>query len=117
LWFFAQHLQKQTDYKVMVLEMDPISVQDCHDAGVCAVQGDALSLTINHNCDIVSSNLILHHLVGGTNHETPTLQRQALEVWKPQVKTIFVNEYIYESYLPGSFGWLIYSITKAPFCL
>jgi hypothetical protein len=112
--FFAQYLQKLTDYKVMVLEMDPISVQACHDAGICAVQGDALNPKIDRNCHIVAFNLILHHLVAGTNHETLTLQRRALLVWKPQVNAIFVNEYIYESYLPGFSGWLIYIITKSP---
>ena len=41
------------------------------------------------------------------------MQGHALSVWHSTVDAIFVNEYIYESYVINNFsGWLIYQITS-----
>lgn len=112
--FFAKRLQNRTDYKVKVLDMDPLSVQACRESGIDAVQGDALNPKITGDEEIVSFNLILHHLVATSDCDTLALQRRALRLWQPHIKAIFVNEYIYESYLLGFSGWLIYRITKSP---
>ena len=41
------------------------------------------------------------------------MQGQALSVWHLTVQAVFVNEYIYESYVINNFsGWLIYQITS-----
>jgi hypothetical protein len=111
--FFAKYLQKQSNYSVGVLEMDPISVKSCRDSGIFAVLGDALNPEIKGDLQITAFNLILHHLVGATNCQTQDLQKRALDVWRPHVKAIFVNEYIYESYVNGFSGRLIYAITKS----
>ena len=112
--FFAKRLQNHTDYKVKVLDMDPVSVRACHDSGIDAVEGDALNPKIVGDEEIVTFNLILHHLVATSDCDTLALQIQALKVWSPNIKAVFVNEYIYESYLFGFSGWLIYRITKSP---
>ena len=53
------------------------------------------------------------HWVGRSEHETYKMQGHALSVWHLTVHAIFVNEYIYESYVINNFsGWLIYQITS-----
>jgi hypothetical protein len=46
---------------------------------------------------------------------TRALQKQALSAWLHKVKYIFVNEYVYQSYLGNVSGRLIYEITKNRF--
>jgi hypothetical protein len=58
-------------------------------------------------------NLILHHLVGDSEAATRALQRRALERWRGQARFVFVNEYIYESFVGQLSGWLIYQITSS----
>jgi hypothetical protein len=111
--FFAQSLVGQTDYAVKVIDMDPASIMACKNANIDAVQGDAIKPTISGNEDIVCFNLILHHLVADTEHDTTALQSNALAAWLPQAKAVFVNEYIYESYITNLSGWLIFQITKS----
>lgn len=94
--------------------MDMASVEACRVADIDASQGDAINPKISGDEDIVSFNLILHHLVGASERETVALQTKALAVWRPHVQSVFVNEYIYESYLNNFSGWLIFRITKSP---
>jgi hypothetical protein len=63
----------------------------------------------------VCFNLILHHLVGSSEKETLDFQMRAVTAWKNESVKIFVNEYIYESWIKNFSGWLIYQITKNKF--
>ncbi len=111
--FFAKQLASQTDYQVKVIDMDPASVDACHAAGIDAEQGDAIRPKMTGMEDIVCFNLILHHLIGDSDDDTLALQTKALAAWLPHVRSVFVNEYIYESYCGNLSGWLIFSITKS----
>ncbi len=114
--FFARAIQDRLAIKVSVLDSDAQSVNLCHQAGIEAVHGDALNPLITGRDNIVCFNLILHHLVGKSEDETLDLQRRALLVWHPYARAIFVNEYIYESFVINDFsGGLIYRITSNSF--
>ncbi len=110
---FASALSKQADTQLRVIDMDPVSVSACREKGVLAVQGDALEPEIQGDEEIVCFNLILHHLVGRDDSSTRALQCQALEAWKGKSREIFVNEYIYQSFLGHVSGKLIYIITSS----
>lgn len=111
--FFARRLQQLTARRVRVMDMDPASVQACHDAGVEAMRGDALAPLPSGDEEVVSFNLILHHLVADTEAETRALQVKALRAWHGHTQALFVNEYIYESFIDRLSGWLIFQITKS----
>lgn len=107
---FASALKQGLGLDARVVDMDPVSVQSCLRAGLDAEVGDALSLPARGDEAVVCFNLILHHLVAPTASGTRDLQRQALQTWHCR---IFVNEYIYESYVGNLSGWLIYQITSS----
>jgi hypothetical protein len=111
--FFARRLVQLAGVRVRVLDMDPVSVETCHQAGVEAVQGDALAPVVAGDEQIASFNLVLHHLVGASEKLTRDLQTRAIAVWRAQVSHVFVNEYIYESHVGRLSGWLIYQITSS----
>lgn len=111
--FFARRLAQLSGHRVKVVDMDTTSVEACRRAGVAAEVGDALQPRIAGNEGIVCFNLVLHHLVGASEEVTRGLQRQALAAWRGQTEAVFVNEYIYESYLGNISGWLIFQITKS----
>jgi hypothetical protein len=111
--FFARRLAQVTGRRVRVLDRDPVSVLACTEAGVEAVEGDALAPAMSGDERIASFNLVLHHLVASSEKATRALQVQALLVWRGQVEHVFVNEYIYESFLGRMSGWLIYQITSS----
>lgn len=111
--FFARQLAGTTHYRLKVVDMDPASVAACHAAGIEAARGDAINPVITEDEDIVCFNLILHHLVANSDNSTLALQKQALIAWRNNARFIFVNEYIYESYLGNASGWLIFQITKS----
>lgn len=111
--FFAKRLSEQAGLHTCVIDSDPQSIANCVTAGIEARLDDALSPRILGNENMVCFNLILHHLVGGSEADTVKLQRRALEIWRDQVKALFVNEYIYESYLGNLSGWLIFQITSS----
>jgi hypothetical protein len=110
--FFAQRLHALTGRRVRVMDTDAASIEAARRAGVEAIYGDALCPGETGSESVVTLNLILHHLVGRSERITADLQRQALTVWRSRVGALFVNEYIYESYLGNFSGWLIYQITK-----
>jgi SAM-dependent methyltransferase len=110
--FFARRLQANSAHRVKVLDTDHNSIAACHAAGVEAVQGDALDPPPG-DADVVSFNLVLHHLVGASERATRGLQRKALQVWQGRARRVFVNEYIYESFIANFSGWLIYRITSS----
>ena len=111
--FFAGALAKKTGLNAQVIDMDPGSVAACHARGVPAELGDALNPAQRGDEDVVSFNLILHHLVAASDNETEALQKQAVSVWRGKAKAVFVNEYIYDSYFGNVSGWLIYQITSS----
>jgi hypothetical protein len=110
--FFAKQLNALTGRKVRVIDTDITSIEACRQVGVEAECGDALSPNLTGTESVVTFNLILHHLVGRSERITLDLQRRALTVWRRQVRAVFVNEYIYESYVGNVSGWLIFQITK-----
>jgi len=111
--YFAKSLQNHTNLKVRILDSDIRSIDFCKREGIEATHGDALKPTILGDENIVCFNLILHHLVGASEHETYKIQEHALSVWHSTVRAIFINEYIYESFVINNIsGWLIYQITS-----
>lgn len=111
--FFANALAKKTGVEARVIDMDAGSVAACRSKGVTAEIGDALNPVQHGDEDVVSFNLILHHLVAASDAETEELQTRAVSLWKGKAKAIFVNEYIYDSYVRYLSGWLIYKITAS----
>lgn len=111
--FFADALAQKTGLDAKVVDMDPCSVAACVEKGVPAEIGDALNPAQHGDEDIVSFNLILHHLVAASDAETEALQKRAVAVWRRKANAIFVNEYIYDSYIGNASGWLIYQITSS----
>jgi hypothetical protein len=111
--FFAKRLSRLTSYNVRVIDMDTTSVEACRESGVEAFCGDALNPDISlGKGGVACFNLILHHLIGASEQITLDLQRKALGTWRSHMHCVFVNEYIYESYLGNLSGWLIFQITK-----
>lgn len=62
---------------------------------------------------MVYFNLILHHLVSPGLTTTLTLQRRALEAWGCRAVSLFVNDYIFHTYLSTLSGRVIYEITSS----
>lgn len=111
--FFAAAIARDLGLPVRVVDADSVSVEVAKKAGVEAVVGDALQWRPAGDESSACFNLILHHLVGNGEDETTRLQMQALERWKGSAVRLFVNEYIYDSYLEGISGRLIYRITAS----
>jgi hypothetical protein len=111
--FFARSVNSHLGLDVHVLDSDPDSVAICRKNGVRASLGDAFDPTGMSGHQTVSFNLILHHLVGSDERETRKLQMQALSVWRRSPVRIFVNEYIYQSFVGNISGRLIYEITSS----
>jgi SAM-dependent methyltransferase len=111
--FFAKALTESGQYAVRVVDTDAASVAACRRIGVPATCEDALNPSFGENDGAVCFNLILHHLVSASEKATADLQCAALAVWRQKVRFVFVNEYIYESYVPNLSGRLIYEITKS----
>ncbi len=111
--FFAEGLARLTGWPVRVIDTDALSVATCIRKGVAAVVDDALAPRIRGDEDVVCFNLILHHLVGANEASTIELQRQALRAWHGSARAVFVNEYIYDSYVAALSGRLIYEITSS----
>lgn len=112
--YFARALQAHSNWQVRVLDMDPVSVASCHQQGLQAEVGDALAPQHRGDEALAAFNLMLHHLVGADDRATRALQVRALQAWLGRAERVFVNEYIYESYLlPRLSAWLIYAITAS----
>jgi hypothetical protein len=110
---FAVQVSNDCNIGARVLDADEVSVKACRAAGIGAIKGDALNPPIQGDETIISFNLILHHLVASNEAMTRGLQTKALTAWLSADRRIFVNEYIYESYLGTVSGWLIYQITSS----
>lgn len=114
--FFAAALSQQFGFRTRVLDADRESVEICrrlHQATVDAVQADALDPPVSGDETVACFNLILHHLVADTEAETRELQKRALVAWKGRAAYMFINEYVYESFLGSVSGRIIYEITKS----
>lgn len=112
--YFAQALTQSTGRPTRVIDMDPASVEAAMRGGVQAEFGDALAPVARGDEGAVCFNLILHHLVAGSESETRELQKTALSAWRGRVDALFVNEYIYQSMIGTVSGALIYLITVNP---
>ena len=110
--YFALAIKQKLGCCVRVIDMDPASIEACRSKGIEGTLGDAISITCQNDENIACFNLILHHLVGKSNSETYDLQSKALSNWNVQNTYVFVNEYIYESFIDGFSSWLIYQITS-----
>lgn len=112
--FFARALSDARGERTRVIDMDPGSVESSRALGVEAVIGDALAPQFKGDEQVACFNLILHHLVGADEGKTRALQVKALAAWRAQADTVFVNEYIYESFVGTVSGRIIYEITVNP---
>lgn len=113
--FFAKAVNSSLGLQCRVIDTDPVSVQRAQSAGVEAAVGNAFSPGVAGNEEVVCFNLILHHLVGNDEAETTALQMRAIDAWKDSDAMIFVNEYIYESFVSRVSGKLIFRITSSGF--
>ncbi len=110
--YFAAELKDRAGWRTRVVDSDPGSIVACRRNAVEAVNGNALAPEVAGDEDIVCFNLILHHLIGPTDTITRSLQSRALTAWHGRARAIFVNEYIYQSFIGTVSGWLIYQITS-----
>jgi hypothetical protein len=116
--YFARELQSRVGCRVRVIDSDAVSigkVKALKNISIESEVGDALNPKVKGNEDFICFNLILHHLIGKSEKQTRELQKKALLAWKNTEATIFVNEYIYESYVKNFSGRLIYEITSSKF--
>lgn len=114
--FFSAALTQRTGLRARVIDADPESVAKARDIGVDARVGDALRPLPAGDEAVVCFNLILHHLVAATDAMTKELQTAALAGWSSTDAKLFVNEYIYESYISNNAsGRLIFEITSSRF--
>ncbi len=102
--FFAASLVRRMNARVRVIDSDPVSVARCGEAGIEAAVGDALAPNCRGDEEVVCFNLILHHLVGSSGRATRELQQRALSAWRSRARLVFVNEYIYESFVGNLSG-------------
>jgi Methyltransferase small domain len=112
-YFGSALKQIRPNAKIRVLDMDARSVQQSRERGIVAIRGNALEPPVQGDEDIVCFNLILHHLIGTDERSTLNMQSQALLAWHGHAKWLFVNEYIYDSFLGNLSGKLIYLITRS----
>jgi hypothetical protein len=110
--YFASVIKRELNISTRVIDMDPVSVESARSLGVEAVVGDALRPVKKQDESVACFNLILHHLVANSETETLALQSSAISAWRENNVKVFVNEYIYESWIANFSGWLIYQITK-----
>ena len=113
---FAKLLTERRENTVRVLDIDENSISSLKNDGahnIEALVADALNPPIFGDEKVVTINLILHHLVGNSEKLTRELQKSALKVWRGKTDYIFINEYVYESFIGNLSGKLIYYITSS----
>lgn len=59
-------------------------------------------------------NLILHHLVGADEKATRALPVKTISACHGRGRFVFMNEYIYQSFVGSLSGRLIYEVTANP---
>ena len=111
--FFARMLKTKAGVATRVIDTDAASIAECVAAGIDAQLSDALVPAIRGDETIACFNMVLHHLIGTSDLRTRALQVQALRSWRSQVRHVFVNEYVFESFgSPGWSGQIIWSVTS-----
>lgn len=113
--YFASAIARELRLPVRVVDMDPVSIDAASCSGLEAIRGDALEWAPIGDESVACFNLILHHLVGKGESATGALQMRALNRWKGSGVPLFVNEYIYDSFIGNVAGALIYRITSSRF--
>ena len=116
--YFARALHQKTGYLLRVVDRDTKSIDaviSLNNSKIEGEIGDALSPRIKGDESIASFNLILHHLIGNNESETRSLQKSALCYWIEKLDYVFVNEYIYESFISNLSGSLIFNLTRSKF--
>ncbi len=116
--YFAQNLNDKTGASVRVIDSNLLSIEKVkklENKNIEGIVGDALNPEIKGDESVICFNQILHHLIGSNETETRMLQKQALLAWKNTNASIFINEYIYESFVSNLSGRLIYEITSNKF--
>jgi hypothetical protein len=114
--YFAREIRRRTGSMVRVIDTDSASVNACNalgDPGIAAVREDALKPSFRGDEAVACFNLVLHHLVSATEQKTRALQVSALRNWRGHTEYVFVNEYIYDSFLGDATSWLIFAITRS----
>jgi hypothetical protein len=114
--FFAEALHRRLGFSIRVIDSDKKSidiVEKKFNKAIEGTLGDALMLNPKGDEGIVCFNLLLHHLIGKTEVETRDLQKKAIMIWLKNVDFIFINEYIYESFIKNISGRLIFRITSS----
>jgi hypothetical protein len=111
--YFASAIYTELNLPTRVIDMDPGSVDSAKMLGVEAMVGDALRPVKKNDEGVVCFNQILHHLIANSEAKTLMLQMSAITAWHENNVKIFVNEYIYDSWIANTSGWLIYQITKS----
>lgn len=114
--YFAIAIRDMFNARSIVLDSDPASVSASRAAGVEAELFDALAPKFRGDEEIVTFNLVLHHLVAINGKKTRAMQAMALAVWQRHCSNVFVNEYIYESFFVSRLSaWLIWVVTSSRF--
>lgn len=112
--YFARTLSERAGVSARVMDTDPESIAACSAAGIDAQLADALKPEIRGDETVACFNMVLHHLVGTSDEQTRAFQVAALRAWRSQVRYVFVNEYVYESFVsPGWSGKLIWAVTSS----
>ena len=111
--FFARGLADLGPYRTRVLELDDESIASCRTLGIDVYKSDALAPDVQGDEDVITFNLILHHLVAPSDVGTRELQLRVLRAWRDTGALVFVNEYIYQSVVGRVSPRLIYQITAS----
>ena len=116
---FAKAISEIYHKPVQVIDLDNESLRLAKENGLEVFYDDIIQTRHADKSDIVSLNLVLHHLVGGSQKKTDSLQVAALSNQangKMEESKLFINEYVYESYISDEFAsWAIFSITSSSF--
>ncbi len=113
---FAKLLSEKRGANVRVLDIDEQSIKILNDTcgnRIEALVAGALDPPLFGDEKVVTINLVLHHLVGSSEKATRKLQEGALKVWRGNTDYIFVNEYVYESFVGNLSGRIIYLVTSS----
>ncbi len=96
--FFARALSDARGGRTRVIDMDPGFVEASRGLSVYAVIGDALP-PINGDEQVAYFDLILHPLAGASESKARVPPVNALSAWRSRADTVFVNEYLYGSFV------------------
>ena len=87
--YFSKAIEDAYHVASRVIDADPVSVEAARSLGVAAEVGDALRPAIRADDGIACFNLILHHLVGGSERDTLSMQVRAITAWRDGAFTAY----------------------------